>query len=285
VEIELFGSGISQGSYDFPLVKGQAVDVEKVTAAPGEAVEFAEGSTLVAVTAGSVSHYPDCTMKETWSAGNTYFHSTAGHPGAITVNEGSEPAILVLVHSGATAATPAASGGGHHDHGGGHGSGPAPMGGGHEGHGGGSNMVEVSSCPGQTEAAAADPKGNTIAWSADALYQQFEKMQLQIWRFKIEPGYTTDWHTHPDAVIALQADGVLENWNGCTEKEVWDPGYSYFHSPGTHGRHQNMTTNRSDAPGTVIGVFFNIPAEYGNALPPVIKSPPPAECPTSVLTY
>src|SRR5688572_11178433 len=120
VEIELFGSGISEGNFELPLVQGQAVSINKVTAAPGEAVEFGEGSTLVVVAAGSVSHFPDCTMKETWTAGHTYFHSTSGHPGAITVNDGSGPATLVLVHSAASAAAPAAAGGGHaHDDGGG----------------------------------------------------------------------------------------------------------------------------------------------------------------------
>lgn len=282
VEIELFGAGLSEGGFELPLVQGQSVSVNKVTAAPGENVEFAEGSTLVVVTAGTVSHFPDCSMKESWTAGHTYFHSSAGHPDAITVNDGGEPATLVLVHSAAAAATPAAADGHAHSHGGGgHGPGPLPMAGGHGDHG----MTEVTGCPAAATAAQAEPKGTTVAYSPDVIFQQYDHKQLQVWRFTFEPGYTTDWHTHPDAVIALQRDGVLENWNGCKEKEVWDPGYSYFHSPGTHGRHQNLTANRSDGRATVLGVFFNVPPEYGSALPPVVKSPPPQECPTSVLTY
>lgn len=283
--IELYGAGVSEGAFDFPLETGQPVSINTLNVAPGQEVAFGDGSTMVVVTAGSVSHFPDCTMKMAWTAGHTYFHSSSGHPGARTVNDGSEPATLVLVHTAAANAPAPAAGDGHaHDHGGGgHGGGsPLPMAaGGHDDHG----MSKVTGCPTAGTTAPSDSKGVGTAYNESTVMQQYDHQNLQVWKFTLAPGYSTDWHTHPGAVIALQTEGVLENWNGCKEKEVWDPGYSYFHSPGTHGRHQNMTTNKSDKPGSLIGVFFNVPPEYGSAFPPVIKSPPPAECPTAFTTY
>ena len=283
VTIQLYGSGISEGAFDFPLQQGKPVGVETITAEPGQVIEFGEGSTIVSVTGGSVSHYPDCTIKETWTAGHTYFHSSSGHPGAITVNEGSGPATLVLVKSGATAVAAPAGGSHDHGHGGGHDGGGAPLpmaAGGHD-HG----MTKVSGCPAAGAVAPVDPKGTGTAFNPDTVMQQHDHMQVQVWLFRFEPGYTSDWHTHPGAAIAVQTKGVIENWNGCQEKETWDPGYSYFHSPGTHGQHQNLTNNKTDAQSELVAIFFNVPPEYGNVVPPVVKSPPPAECPTSALTY
>lgn len=284
VTFELYGSGISQGPFDFPLEQGQPVSVRTVTAAPGEAIDLGgEGATIVVVTAGAVSHYPDCTQKMSWSAGHTQFHSSSAHPGALTVNEGEGPATLVLVHSAATGAAPPAADGGHHHGGAGQGGGPLPTmhSGGHDHHG----ATEVSGCPAAGAPASAEPRGTGTAYNADTVMQQHDQQQLQVWRFRFEPGYTSDWHTHPGAVVAVQTGGVLENWNGCQEREVWDPGYSYFHSPGTHGRHQNMTNNKTAAPAELLGIFFNVPPEFQSVAPPVVKAPPPAECPSSTLTY
>lgn len=271
----LIGAGMAEGDFGLPLQQGKGVSVETVTVGPGQFVDWGSepGSAIVIVRGGEVSHFENCATKHTWSGGHTYFHAITGDPAAaMTVNEGDSDASLLVVRSGAAAPAEAAEGG-------------------HGGHGGEGAQADhhapqqVSGCPAATAPAQVESNGTGPAYNNDTVLQQTSGNQIGVYVFRLEPGYTSDWHTHPDANLVVQTKGVLENWNGCKEKEVWDPGNTYFHSPGHHGKHQNLTNNKTSEPAELVAVLFNLPGEYPASVPPVFKAPPPSECPTSAATY
>lgn len=277
-EVPEFGRGTAHSAFTFPLEAGQNVSMHTMTVKPGEAVGWrpGAGSAMVVVKAGALTNYPTCQTKETWSAGGVYFRTTTGSDAAgATVNEGSGPAELVVISSDA-AGSPAPAAAGHSQHGAM--ALPVMEGGSHE-----QPAAQAAGCPAGA-AGQSTEHGHGMAYGPGELKQEAGK-QVVVELFRLAPGYTSDWHQHPDANLAIQTKGVIENWTSCKDKEVWYPDNAYFHAPGHHGNHPNLTNNKTDKPAELIAIFFNVPSGHPAPVTPIMKAPPPAECPTSALTY
>jgi quercetin dioxygenase-like cupin family protein len=248
--------GASHGAFSFPLETGHNVTVTEMTVKPGEIVDWGSGpnSAVVIVKSGTLSNFTSCATKESWSAGGAYFRTSPGGQ-SLAKNEGGSPADLLVIASDVAGTAEG------HDHG----------------------ATKAEACP-TGPAASGISVGAGLAYTQGAIEQQAGE-QIAVEVFTIEPGYTSNWHQHPGANMAVQTKGTVDNWQNCKDKEVWTAGNTYFHAPGHHGNHPNLTNNKSDQPAELIAIFFNLPANHPAPVTPISPVPPPAECPTSAFTY
>lgn len=250
------GRGAARHEFAFPMEAGQAVSVRTGTVKPGEVVHFNTGSDIVIVKTGALTNYSSCGEKEDWGAGGAYFRHTMPDSGHMAKNEGDGPADVLIITSAA-----AMPHGGGHDH----------------------AMAQVEACP-TGDLAQLTATGSGPAYSTGELAQGSGE-QIAVEVFTLQPGYTSSWHQHPGANMVIQTKGTAENWQNCKDKEVWTPGNTYFHAPGHHGNHPNLTNNKTDEPTELVAIFFNVPANHPAGVTPIQQVPPPADCPTSSMTY
>ena len=248
--------GAAHGEFSFPMQAGHDVSVHTATIKPGAVVDWGAGSDIVIVKSGTLTNYPSCAAKEAWEAGGAYFRATMPDGAQLAKNESDGPVELVVISSDAVPAAAAA-----HAHG----------------------SSAATGCP-TGDAAQLVSTGAGPAYSNGDLTQGAGE-QIAVEIFTIQPGYTSNWHQHPGANLVVQTKGTLENWQDCKTKEVWTPGNTYFHAPGHHGNHPNLTNNKSDQPAELIAILMNVPADHPAGVTPLTPVPPPADCPDSALTY
>jgi quercetin dioxygenase-like cupin family protein len=259
----LIGNGYARSNLTLDVEDGKNVSTQTITVAPGGVIDWgADPVNVVAlVQSGTLTSYPSCSGKEVWETGHAYPFASPG----VVKNEGSGPAEVLAVVSNALSKAQVPHAG--HDHG----SSPLePM----------EAMEAPVGCPTGTAAKGTDHGSGLSVGSTQ--FSQKEHKQIAIYQFTLQPGYSTDWHTHPGRNLIIQTKGKLDNWTSCKDKEVWDSGYAYFHAPGHP--HQNMTNNTGKEPAELVGVFFDLPQDYPPEVPPVIKAPPPSDCPQHFMT-
>lgn len=277
------GHGTAHGTFTFPVEAGKNVVARTYSVNPGEVIDWGStpSSVMAVVKSGSLTNYQTCASSEPWKAGEVHFLARSEALGTlegVTKNESDSPAEVLAVVSD-VAGTPTAHSAGH----------------GSSGHGESGHDQSSARGPVQAAAAGGCPTGAPAKVSENGAglstgpgnFTQNEGLQVGVYTFTLSPGYTSDWHTHPDVNLVIQTKGTLENWQNCKDKEIWDPGFTYFHAPGHEsvGGHQNLTNNKTDKPAELVAVLFNIPAEFPAQFPPVFKAPPPADCPSATLTY
>jgi len=256
----LIGNGYARSNLTLQVEDGKNVSTQTITVAPGEVIDWgAEPVNVVAMMqAGTLTSYPSCSGKEVWEEGHAYPFASPG----VVKNEGKDPAEVLAVVSNALSKAEMPHAG--HDHG------SSPL----------EPMEAPPACPTGTAAKGTDDGSGVSVGSSQ--FTQKEHKQIAIYQITLQPGYSTDWHTHPGPTLVIQTKGTLDNWTSCKDKEVWNPGYAYSHVPGHP--HQNMTNNTGKEPAEFVIVFFDLPQDYPPEVPPVIKAPPPADCPLQFMT-
>jgi len=263
----LIGNGYAGSNLTLDVEDGKSISTQTITVAPGEVIDWgADPVNVVALMqSGTLTSYPSCSGKNVWEAGHAFNFASPG----IVRNEGTEPAEVLAVVSNTVskAETP------------------------HAGHDHGSSPLEPKEAPVRPmEAPIGCPTGTpaegTVHGSGLAVgssrFTQKEHKQIAIYSMTLQPGYSTDWQTHPGRNLVIETKGKLDNWTSCRDKEVWDPGHAYFHAPGDAD--QNMTNNTGNEPAEIVMVFFDLPQDYPPEVPPLIKAPPPADCPLHFMT-
>ncbi|HEY3238391.1 MAG TPA: hypothetical protein VGL92_02415, partial [Acidimicrobiia bacterium] len=192
------------------------------------------GDTLVVVKKGSLTTSPDCAGKEMWEAGHAYFlpAGSQGHGDTLVRNEAKEPVELIVtffdVPSDQAAGTVPAS--------------EAPAGG-------------TCAPPG---ALTPTELGRVLTYDADKLEIQAGK-NIVVQSFVVEPKFNFFWHQHPGPTLVFQNKGTITEYTNCTERELWEPGYAYIHTPGHHGQHQETAKNEGKDTAEFVVIFFNVP--------------------------
>lgn len=105
--------------------------------------------------------------------------------------------------------------------------------------------------------------------------------------YRFEPGASTGWHTHPDA-IGIMTKGTFTYYEGhdgkCVKSGEFTTGQAWFVK--SHEHHAHLGVNEGSEPLEIIGIFFNVPNQFGSV--PVLGHQmdavdfgptPPPDCP------
>lgn len=209
--------------------------------------------TLVLIKRGTVTMYVNCAEREVWEAGHAYYHRSGR---TLVKNEAKKPAELLVIFLNVPAEHPA-------------------------------GVVPWDAQPPPAECAApgtfsATEQGRAIAFSNGTVEVQAGR-NIVVHSYIFEPGFNFMWHKHPGDSLFLMKRGKMTVYLSCTERELWEPGYAYLHTPGHHGYEQTTAKNEGKETVEVIGVYFNVPEWQPAPLFPREEQPPPAECPTASL--
>jgi quercetin dioxygenase-like cupin family protein len=108
--------------------------------------------------------------------------------------------------------------------------------------------------------------------------------QVVVQSFVVEPGFNFFWHEHPGPSLIVEQQGTMREYLSCTETQLWEPGYAYFHTPGHHGHGKQTVKNEGDKAAVFMAVFFNVWEWHPAPFVPRDVQPPYTECPTASLT-
>lgn len=254
------GRAIAHNNADIDIQVGSNVVLQTFALEPGFNGLWPThpGNTLVLVKKGVVNTYLNCTDKEVWDTGHAYFRPAGrdGNQNTLVKNEGKEPAELIVAFF------------------------DVPSG------------EAAGAVPGNPDAAAGEcaPRG---AFKATELgrVQSYDKGTLEmqagknvvVQSFVVEPGFNFFWHKHPGPTIVLQNSGTIMEYTNCKDRELWEPGYAYVHTPGHHGNNQETAKNEGKETAEFVVIFFNVPEWHPAPLVPRDVQPPPNGCPTASL--
>jgi hypothetical protein len=258
-EYEEVGRGMQHNSATIEDQLGQNVVLQTLTLEPGFGGLWSThpGDGLVIVKSGAVAAYANCTDKEMWSTEHAYLRDggAPGHANTLVKNEGKDPAELVVAFFGVPTDQPA---------------GAIPWG-----------PPSADECAPHGNFSPTEI-GRVLVYDKGQLDVQSGK-KVVVQSFVVEPGFNFFWHQHPGPTIILQKSGTIMEYTNCEEKELWEPGYGYIHTPGHHGQHQETAKNEGKDTAIFDVIFFNVWEWHPSPLVPRDVQPPPSGCPTASL--